>query len=235
MGNLMCWAIVPAAGSGSRFGGAIPKQYIDLEGIPIIVRTMNALISVEEISGIVVGISPTDKWWTKCAIDDHRMIGAFLGGACRAETVLRGLEYLEPKVDKDDWVLVHDAARPCVRPADIRRVIAMRANGSGGALLGTPISETIKYANQYSQVERTISRSNLWLAQTPQIFPYTLLKDALVNSDLRTITDDSMAVEAIGYKPYVIPGDSSNIKITTNEDLKLARLIMRNRSAGLLT
>ncbi|MBO69030.1 MAG: 2-C-methyl-D-erythritol 4-phosphate cytidylyltransferase [Acidiferrobacteraceae bacterium] len=232
MSNLKCWAIVPAAGSGSRFGGTTPKQYIDLEGIPIIVRAVNALIKVEEISGIAVGISPDDKWWAKCAINDRRVIGAFLGGACRAETVLRGLEYLESSASADDWVLVHDAARPCIRIEDIKRVIAMRSNGSGGALLGTPISETVKYANQDNLVEKTIPRSNLWLAQTPQIFPYRLLYDALVKSDLETVTDESSAIEAIGYRPYVIHGDSFNIKITTNRDLKIASLIMQYQSAS---
>ena len=168
----------------------------------------------------------------KNIVPSDRILGTYVGGVSRAETVLRGLEYLEPHVHTEDWVLVHDAARPCIRPSDIERLISERGDGPSGALLAVPVPDTMKQSNGRDQVERTISREGLWCAQTPQLFSYEALRDALQGSDLATVTDDSSAMEAAGYMPRLVPGRADNLKVTTREDLELAALILQARCQG---
>ena len=224
-----CWALVPAAGSGSRLGGEMPKQYVEIAGKPLIAHTLNSLTEVGPILGIAVGLASDDCWWHEKIIASDRILGTYVGGKSRAETVLRGLEYLEPHVHTEDWVLVHDAARPCIRPSDIERLISERGDGSSGALLALPVPDTMKQSNGLDQVERTISREGLWCAQTPQLFSYEALRNALQGSDLATVTDDSSAMEAAGYMPRLVPGRADNLKVTTREDLELAALILQAR------
>ena len=226
------WALVPAAGSGSRLGGERPKQYVEIAGKPVLAHTLKALTEVGPILGIAVGLASDDRWWHKNIIASDRILGTYVGGKTRAETVLRGLEYLEPHVLAGDWVLVHDAARPCIRSSDIERLISERGDGPSGALLAVPVPDTMKQSNDLDQVERTISREGLWCAQTPQLFSYEALRDALQRSDLATVTDDSSAMEAAGYTPRLVPGRADNLKVTTHEDLELAALILQGRCQG---
>ena len=227
-----CWALVPAAGSGSRLGGERPKQYVEIVGKPLLAHTLKSLTEVGEILGIAVGLASDDRWWREHIVDSDRILGTYIGGASRAETVLRGLEYLEPHIHTGDWVLVHDAARPCIRSSDIERLISERGDGLSGALLALPAPDTMKQSNGRDLVERTISREGLWCAQTPQLFSYTALRDALQRSDLSTVTDDSSAMEAAGYMPRLVPGRADNLKVTTHEDLELAALILQSRCQG---
>jgi 2-C-methyl-D-erythritol 4-phosphate cytidylyltransferase len=224
-----CWALVPAAGSGSRLGGEKPKQYMEIAGKPLLAHTLGSLMEVGPILGIAVGLARDDRWWHEEFAPSDRILGTYVGGVSRAETVLRGLEYLEPRVQNEDWILVHDAARPCIRASDIERLISERGNGPSGALLAVPVPDTIKQSNDRDQVERTISREGLWCAQTPQLFSYEALRDALQQSDLATVTDDSSAMEAAGYMPRLVPGRADNLKVTTREDLELATLILQAR------
>ena len=227
-----CWALVPAAGSGSRLGGERPKQYVEIAGKPLIAHTLKSLTEVGPILGIAVGLASDDRWWHENIVESDRILGTYVGGKSRAETVLRGLEYLEPHVHAKDWVLVHDVARPCIRPADIEHLISKRGDSSSGALLALPVPDTMKQSNGHDQVERTISREGLWYAQTPQLYSYEALRDALRRSDLATVTDDSSAMEAAGYMPRLVPGRADNLKVTTREDLELAALILEARCQG---
>ena len=224
-----CWALVPAAGSGSRLGGEKPKQYVEIAGKPLLAHTLESLTEVGPILGIAVGLARDDHWWHEEFVTSDRILGTYVGGVSRAETVLRGLEYLEPHVHTEDWVLVHDAARPCIRPSDIERLISERGDGPSGALLAVPVPDTMKQSNGRDQVEQTISREGLWCAQTPQLFSYEALRDALQGCDLATVTDDSSAMEAAGYTPRLVPGRADNLKVTTREDLELAALILHAR------
>ena len=226
------WALVPAAGSSSRLSGERPKQYVEIAGKPLLAHTLKALTEVGPILGIAVGLAGDDRWWHENIVASDRILGTYVGGVSRAETVLRGLEYLEPHVRTGDWVLVHDAARPCIRPSDIERLISERGDGPSGALLALPAPDTMKQSNGHDQVERTISREGLWCAQTPQLFSYRALRDALQRSDLATVTDDSSAMEAAGYTPHLVPGRADNLKVTTREDLELVALILQARCQG---
>jgi 2-C-methyl-D-erythritol 4-phosphate cytidylyltransferase len=222
--------LVPAAGLGSRLGGETPKQYLELAGKPLIAHTLKSLTEVDLILGIVIGLANDDRWWNPGIVASGRILGTYAGGASRAETVYRGLEYLEPHVCTGDWVLVHDAVRPCIQPSDVERLISERGDGESGALLALLVTDTVKQSNDHYQAERTISRDGLWYAQTPQLFPYKTLRDALRRSDLTTITDDSSAMEAAGYAPRLVVGRADNLKVTTRDDLELAGLILQARS-----
>jgi 2-C-methyl-D-erythritol 4-phosphate cytidylyltransferase len=227
-----CWALVPAAGSGSRLGGEKPKQYVEIAGKPLLAHTLKSLTKVGPILGIAVGLASDDRWWHESIVASDRILGIYVGGVSRAETILRGLEFLEAHVHTGDWVLVHDAVRPCIRPSDIERLISERGDGSSGALLAFPAPDTMKQSNGHDQVERTISREGLWCAQTPQLFLYRSLRDALERCDLATITDDSSAMEAAGYTPRLVLGRADNLKVTSREDLELATLILQARCQG---
>ena len=229
MNSPRCWALVPAAGSGSRLSRERPKQYLEIAGKPLLAHTLKSLTEVGPILGIAVGLASDDCWWHGNIVASDHILGTYVGGESRAETVLLGLEYLKNYVDAGDWVLIHDAARPCIRPSDIERLISERGDGFSGALLALPEPDTMKQSNGRDQVERTISREGLWCAQTPQLFPYKTLRDALQRSDLATVSDDSSAMEAAGYTPRLIPGRSDNLKVTTHEDLELASLILQAR------
>jgi len=226
------WALVPAAGSSSRLGGEKPKQYVEIVGKPLLAHTLKSLTEVGSILGIAIGLASDDRWWHENIVTSDRILGTYVGGVSRAETVLRGLEFLEPHVHAGDWVLVHDAARPCIRSSDIERLISERGDGPSGALLALPVSDTMKQSNGRNQVERTISRERLWCAQTPQIFSYKALRDALQRSDLAMVTDDSSVMEAAGYTPRLVRGRADNLKVTTREDLELAALILQARCRG---
>jgi 2-C-methyl-D-erythritol 4-phosphate cytidylyltransferase len=205
---------------------------VEIAGKPLIAYALKSLTEVGPILGIAVGLASDDRWWHDNIVDSDRILGTYVGGMSRAETVLRGLEFLEPYVHAEDWVLVHDAARPCIRPSDIERLIFERGDSSSGALLALPVSDTLKQSNGLDQVERTISREGLWCAQTPQLFYYKALRDALEESELATVTDDSSAMEAAGHTPRLVPGRSDNLKVTTREDLELAALILQARRQG---
>ena len=223
------YAIVPAAGSGSRFGAEKPKQYLDLLGRPLIFHTLKALTACPDIERVWVVLAPDDPLWPRT---DWSELGAKLetvrcGGATRAESVSNGLQAAAMVAADDDWVLVHDAARPCLSPAMLDALFADLANDPVGGILAVPVADTLKRADAEQRVAVTEPRDGLWQAQTPQMFRYGLLCDAL--QQCRDVTDEAGAVEALGLRPKLVRGDATNLKVTYPADLPLAAMILRAR------
>lgn len=223
------YAIVPAAGSGSRFGAEKPKQYLDLLGRPLIFHTLRALTACPDIERVWVVLAPDDPWWPRY---DWSELGAKLetvrcGGATRAESVTNGLQAAAMVAADDDWVLVHDAARPCISAAMLDALFADLAQDPVGGILAVPVADTLKRADTEQRVAATEPRDGLWQAQTPQMFRYGLLGDAL--QKCRDVTDEAGAVEALGLKPKLVRGDATNLKVTYPADLALAAMILRAR------
>ena len=222
------WAIVPAAGSGTRFGSDLPKQYHSLAGEEVILRTLRLLSVVTRVSGITVGVAANDPVWAGLLPRLPERVSSFEGGQTRSETVLNGLSELIRKGREADWVLVHDSVRPCVRVQDINRLIDETGFCSPGGLLATPVSDTLKAVSPVHQVTGSVPRESLWRAQTPQFFPVGLLHEGLTKACAENFdcTDDAQALERLGLKPSVISGSSLNLKITRDSDLALAQAIL---------
>ncbi|MGD9661262.1 MAG: 2-C-methyl-D-erythritol 4-phosphate cytidylyltransferase [Porticoccaceae bacterium] len=221
------WFVVPAAGVGSRFGGDEPKQYALLAGKTVIEHTLERLLAVKP-SGIVVAIHPDDQRWQTLDISRHPLIRSVTGGTERVHSVSHALAALAEQAADDDWVLVHDVARPCVRIEDIQRLQETLKDSSVGGILAAPVSDTIKIVADGCKITRTQNRSTLWSAMTPQMFRYALLSDSLTQALLQKIipTDEAMAVELAGFSPEVVPGCRDNIKITREEDMAIATAIL---------
>ena len=222
------WAIVPAAGSGTRFGSDLPKQYHCLAGEEVILRTLRLLSAVTRVSGISVGVAANDPVWAGLLPRLPERVSSFEGGQTRSETVLNGLSELIRQGKEADWVLVHDSVRPCVRVQDINRLIDETVFRSPGGLLATPVSDTLKTVLPSHEVTGSVSRESLWCAQTPQFFPVGLLHKGLTKACVENLdcTDDAQALERLGLKPRVISGSSLNLKITHDSDLALAQAIL---------
>ncbi len=212
---------------------AIPKQYLPLLGRAVILHTLERLCSHPRIQGVVVGVAPDDAHWPSLVGDlKHlpKFLGACLGGETRAQTVLSGLKELLKHAKPDDWVLVHDAVRPCVRHADIDKLIFAVSGGEGG-LLAFPVSDTVKRVDNAGRVKETVNREGLWRAATPQMFRIKDLTQALEKGMKagKEITDEASAIEAAGMHPLIVACHTDNIKITLPEDLALAELYMKQQ------
>ncbi len=224
------WAIVPAAGVGKRMGVAIPKQYLNLNNCTVIEHTLSRLCRHVQISAVVVALGADDEHWPTVAatLSYQDKLLTTVGGAERCHSVYNGLLRLEGRAHDDDWVLVHDAARPCLHHNDIDRLIATLVDHAVGGLLGVPVADTMKRANEQGEVIATVSRDNLWRAMTPQMFRYGLLKQALADALSANIivTDEAAAIERAGYTPRMIECRADNIKVTRPEDLTLAEMYL---------
>ena len=225
------WAVVPAAGSGRRLGGEIPKQYREIAGAPLMEHTLRALLASPDIRGIVVALDPSDR--RADAIDslaDVRVQTA-PGGVERADSVMAGLELLATEGSEEDWVLVHDAARPCLLLESLTALIEQARQSGEGVILAEPVADTLKQVDEDGQVSGTVDRQSLWRAQTPQLFPLFALREALGRclKDGRSVTDEAMAMERAGERVHVIEGPSSNIKVTVEADLAFADLVLKKR------
>ncbi|MBK7648232.1 MAG: 2-C-methyl-D-erythritol 4-phosphate cytidylyltransferase [Betaproteobacteria bacterium] len=223
------YAIVPAAGSGSRFGAEKPKQYLELLGRPLIFHALAALTACPAIERVWVVLAPDDPWWPQY---DWSALGSKLetvrcGGATRAESVTNGLRAASMVAADDDWILVHDAARPCLSAAMLEALFAELANDPVGGILAVPVADTLKRADGEQRVAATEPRDGLWQAQTPQMFRYGQLEKALKNEN--SVTDEAGAIEALGLKPKLVRADSTNLKVTYPADLALAAMILRAR------
>jgi len=229
------WCVIPAAGIGSRMNADKPKQYLMLGQQTILEHTLSRILSLPYLAGVVVALSPRDSFWKSMSIFQHELVHTTVGGENRADSVLNGLNYLAGRTHANDWVLVHDAARPCVTLASIKKLCDELANSQIGGILSTPVSDTLKYVVNKRDIEATVDRSSLWQAQTPQMFRYHLLRDCLVKTlaDNENITDESSAVELCGYQPQVVEGRSDNIKITRADDLLLAEFILQQQEKHL--
>ncbi len=222
------WAVLPAAGIGRRMGAQIPKQYLPLAGKCVIEHSLDVLCAEPRIDAIVVAVAENDCNWQQLNLTQSDRIKEVPGGAERAESVLNALRYLLEKSTANDWVLVHDAVRPCLNAKDLRALMATALDTEDGAILAAPVRDTMKRVSE-NQITETISRENLWHAQTPQMFPLLKLYHALERAMKMgvTVTDEAQAMERDGFRPLVVEGRADNIKITRPEDLHQASLYLQ--------
>lgn len=223
----MVLAVVPAAGAGRRFGSDIPKQYSVIAGKTVMQWTLDLLGSLPAISVIMVPVAAEDDTARRLSYRFPDKIRFTTGGRERADSVLAGLNALG--AEPDDWVLVHDVARPCVPVADIQRLLAEAGQDAVGGILAQPVRDTLKRATPTgARIAETVSRHAMWQAQTPQLFRYGLLRPALQQAlaDGAAITDEASALERLGYEPLLVPGSARNLKITWPDDLLLADYLL---------
>jgi 2-C-methyl-D-erythritol 4-phosphate cytidylyltransferase len=228
------WAIVPAAGRGERFGGGLPKQYVRVLGRPVLSWSLSALLAETSVAAIVVAIAAGDRRFARIPEARDPRVRACRGGDRREGSVANALESLAGEARDEDWVLVHDAARPCLRPADVQALLAGVGDDPVGGLLAVPLGDTLKVAGADRRSERTVPREGLWRALTPQMFRYGVLRRALAlcRDRARTVTDEAAAIEALGLRPLLVQGHGDNIKVTHPEDRALAAAILRVEGRG---
>jgi 2-C-methyl-D-erythritol 4-phosphate cytidylyltransferase len=226
------WAVVAAAGRGERFSSHRPKQYALILGRPVLSWSLRALLAEPSIRGVMVAIAEDDRRFARLPEARDPRVRSCTGGARREISVASALRALEPEVKDRDWVLVHDAARPCLRRDDLRRLFSVVADDAIGGLLAVPLGDTLKLAGDDLRCARTVPREGLWRALTPQMFRYGVLRRALALclDRERTVTDESAAVELLGLRPKLVAGRSDNMKITHAEDLAIAASVLK--SAG---
>jgi len=224
-----CWGVVPAAGLGRRMGADRPKQYLEIGGRTVLEHAIRRLASHPRVRGVTVCLAGNDPYWPALAPRLPAGVATAAGGPERADSVFNGLEALRGRCRPDDWVLVHDAARPCLRPGDVDALIRAVEDWDGaGGLLALPMADTVKRAGPDGAVLETVPREGLWRALTPQIFRFNILYQALENAlkNALRVTDEASAVEAVGGRVRLVAGHPDNIKITHREDLELARAIL---------
>jgi 2-C-methyl-D-erythritol 4-phosphate cytidylyltransferase len=239
------WLVMPAAGAGRRFGDRKPKQYAPLQGRTVIEWSLAPFLADPSCAGVVVSLAAADPYWPEVAnrlaklpdrLPDLIIAG---GGVERSQSVRKGLAALGGRAASHDWVLVHDAARPCLAPKDLQQLLERVASHPIGGLLATPAADTLKRAsgeprqNGAHEIEQTVDRAGLWRALTPQMFRYELLCDALDRALAtgRLPTDEAQALEWIGERPLLVEGSAANIKITSADDLLLAAALLKGRES----
>jgi 2-C-methyl-D-erythritol 4-phosphate cytidylyltransferase len=227
------FAIVPAAGAGRRMGGAVAKQYLPLLGKPLLAHALAPLLASSRIEAVVLVVAAGDDAWKEAAPADARLLTA-TGGEERCHSVQNGLERLASLAAPDDWVLVHDAARPCLSPDELEHLFEALAGDSVGGILAVPLADTLKLADAEGRIIRTPPREALWRALTPQMFRYGVLRAALGEAIAAgtTVTDEAAAVERAGWRPRLVAGRAANLKVTGPEDLELAEAVLRGRREG---
>ncbi len=226
------WLVMPAAGSGRRFGTAVPKQYATLNGRTVLEWALSPFVSDPRCAGIAVAIATDDTRWVRVS-EKLPPVTVTPGGAERSESVRNALSAIARRAAPKDWVLVHDAARPCLSSEDRDRLIAAVGADAVGGLLALPMSDTVKQASAEQAVEKTVDRAGLWRAQTPQMFRFARLVDALDQAlaGRRFASDEAQALEWVGEHPRLVEGSPHNITVTTSHDLLLAEAILKGRSA----
>lgn len=227
----MIWAIVPAAGRSARFGGEVPKQYLDVAGQPLIAHTLQALLAHPSVEGAVVVLADGDTHWPGWQAIADKPLLTCIGGSERADSVLAGLAALPDSVRPDDFVLVHDAARPNLGHEDLDQLLTRGRNDPVGAILATPVRDTLKRAGDDGGVDGTEPREHLWRALTPQLFRRLQLTRALeaARDAGLAVTDESMAMEGQGHRPLLVEGADDNFKVTTPADLALFESMLAKR------
>ena len=215
------WALLPAAGRGVRFGGERPKQYLEVAGVPLLAHALEALLAHPGVAGVVVALAADDPWWPGWSEFAGRPLLTCTGGDSRAASVLAALQALPDSVRGDDFVLVHDAARPNLALADLEQLLERGRADPVGAILAAPVRDTLKRAGDDGGIDRTEPRERLWRAFTPQLFRRMQLARALrAAADAGVaITDEAMAMERQGLRPLLVEGREDNFKITTPADL----------------
>jgi len=226
------YALIPAAGSGARMGGETPKQYLALNGKPLIYYALARLCRHPQITRVYVVLAPDDQLWQQYdwSAFSSKLTVLRCGGAERFESVHNGLAAIQQEVGFEDWVLVHDAARPCLSDALIDKLLAEVGDDPFGGLLALPVADTLKRADSAGRAVRTEARDGLWQAQTPQMFRFGLLSRALSLLGGEVVTDEAQAVERLGFDAKLVVGDSTNFKVTYPRDLKLAEWLLKDAS-----
>lgn len=227
------FALVPAAGQGSRMGDALPKQYLPLAGRPLMFHSLEALAAVARIEVVIAILSPLDRNWGAhdWSLFPDKIEALFAGGESRGHSVANALALLEGRAGAQDWVLVHDAARPCIATRLVEQFLDEVGDDPVGGLLAIPLADTLKRVEDESlRVAETIPRGGLWRAQTPQMFRYGLLRRALERRP--DATDEAQAVEALGQSPRIVQGENANLKVTFAEDMPIAEMILARRKGG---
>lgn len=227
------WAVLPAAGRGTRFGGEVPKQYLEAAGRPLIAHALDALLSHPRIDGAMVALAADDARWPGWTSRHGKPLLRCTGGGERADSVLAALHALPADVGAGALVLVHDAARPNLHAADLDRLIDVATAHADGAILGAPVRDTLKRADAAAHIVATEPRSALWRAFTPQAFRRGPLTAALerARADSVVVTDEAMAMERMGAHPALVEGREDNLKVTTPADLALAEYLLARSDA----
>ena len=228
--NTKCWAVIPAAGTGQRMQSECPKQYLKIAGKTLLEHSIDPFLKHPSIESVMVAINADDEYFQPCHFDGERVLNT-RGASSRAASVFNALRALATNyaVRGDDFVCVHDAARPCLTEQDLNALIDASMQSENGCILATPVQDTVKKVSDQI-IESTLDRSQLWRALTPQMFRYQRLYDSLKRAlvDQVVITDEASALEYSGHKVEVVAGDVRNIKVTTPDDLPLAEMILSN-------
>lgn len=229
---MSAWVLMPAAGSGRRFGGELPKQYLCAAGKPLIAHALDALLAHPGIAGAVVALAQDDPYWPGWTSLHGKPVMACMGGLERADSVLAALRALPAGVAEDTLLLVHDAARPNLRANDIGKLVDAATACADGAILAAPVRDTLKRAGVDDRIEATEPRERLWRALTPQAFRRALLRRALEAAQAEgvAVTDEAMAVERLGLHPRLVEGREDNIKVTTPADLALVEVLLTRQT-----
>ena len=225
------WAVIPAAGSGSRMLSSTPKQYLSFQGKTVLEHCLDRLLSHPAINGVVLVLGDGDDTWESLEYMSTKPLFTANGGAERHDSVYSGLTTLQYRCGNDALALVHDAARPLVSHSDLDAVIDAARRNEAGAILASPLTDTLKRQNERLEIDSTLSRQGLWRALTPQVFHLAPLLNALkrVIDDGLVVTDDAQAIEMIGYTPALVEGSADNFKITAPGDLQLAEQVWLNQ------
>lgn len=226
------YALIPAAGSGSRVRAAVPKQYLPIGGRPLLYFALRPLAWHDGIEQVFVVLAQGDSHFRQCDWTEFgsKVEPLYCGGETRAASVFNGLLAARDLITGPDWVVVHDAARPCLTDGALTRLLDEAGSDDVGGLLAIPVSDTLKRANRELRVAGTEPREQLWQAQTPQMFRYGLLIEGLRKGDPETATDEARAIEGMGLKPRLVMGETCNLKVTYPEDLDMAELILKGRN-----
>ena len=224
MSTVRVHALIPAAGRGKRYGGAVLKQYLPVCGKAVLAHSIRAFQFHPQISGITVILADDDQWFDSAVGQLIAAVETVTGGNTRAQSVRNGLQFVADNYPETDWVLVHDAARPCLSPGSLDRLLEQGLQSEDGAILAMPVGDTLKRAGKDQEITGTVERSGLWAAQTPQLFPLRALSDAIdaAQRDGRELTDEASAMELAGARPKLVMGSAANIKITHPSDLAIA-------------
>jgi 2-C-methyl-D-erythritol 4-phosphate cytidylyltransferase len=227
-----CWAVLPAAGIGARMGTELPKQYLQVAGATLLEHSLRALLASDRVSGVVVVLHAQDERAAEIDLLRDARVTCTVGGARRSDSVLAGLSALGARADTNDWVLVHDAARPCLQRLDLERLINTVWDTGVGGILAEAIVDTVKLADANGRIQRTLDRDLLWRAQTPQMFRLAALQQALEHATEQglAVTDEASVMELAGESVQLVPGSSRNLKVTVPADLALAGWYLEHRA-----
>lgn len=228
LNNERLWAVIPAAGTGSRFGAVTAKQYLSLGDKTVIEHSLSKILARDDISALVVALHPEDSHFASLPVANDPRVRLVNGGAERSHSVEQALKALAVEAADNDWVLVHDAARPCVSHHDIQTLLELGRAHAVGAILASPVVDTVKRSTADGEIAETLDRNNMWRALTPQLFRYGDLRDALAycREQQLIVTDEASAIEYCGQRPLLVAGSHRNIKITYPDDLAIAAVFL---------